>query len=353
MDQKTSPFSQRWNFVVIGAGMAGAFIAGRLQAEGKSVLIIDKARGSGGRVSSKRLKAGEIAFGVDLGCQFFEVSHSSFEDYLSSREDVVIESSKAIVRGRNSLLTRGALGSASTLFGARVLSASRNENLWTVELDVASENKTLEADHLILATPPIQAAEILGRDHRLYSSMSQSRHHAQWVSVFAFDKRVLDAQTVKTLGKIGSIQSDDIGLVSVESRKPDRNIDASLLVMTLHSSESWAARNLNVSASDVETVLLESLADVVDLDSVVLRNALEKAHVHRWLYARPNISNRLMGHFFDDASIKLSACGDYFSVESEYGVESAFLSANALLRTILTSIEGVLSNNESESLLTS
>ncbi|WP_156502245.1 efflux RND transporter permease subunit, partial [Oleiphilus sp. HI0067] len=90
MDQKTSPFSQRWDFAVIGAGMAGAFIAGRLQAEGKSVLIIDKARGSGGRVSSKRLKAGEIAFGVDLGCQFFEVSHSYFEAYLSSREDVVL-----------------------------------------------------------------------------------------------------------------------------------------------------------------------------------------------------------------------------------------------------------------------
>ncbi len=60
--------------VIIGAGLAGLTAATRLQAAGQTVRIIDKGRGVGGRLATRRIGAATL----DHGAQFFTVRGDDF-----------------------------------------------------------------------------------------------------------------------------------------------------------------------------------------------------------------------------------------------------------------------------------
>lgn len=60
--------------LVIGAGMAGLMAAGELQRAGRRVLVVDKGRGVGGRVASRRIEA--VTF--DHGAQFITTRDPRF-----------------------------------------------------------------------------------------------------------------------------------------------------------------------------------------------------------------------------------------------------------------------------------
>ncbi|MCU0270559.1 MAG: FAD-dependent oxidoreductase [Acidimicrobiales bacterium] len=60
--------------VVIGAGLAGLFAARDLAAAGAAVTVVDKGRGVGGRVATRRLGPATI----DHGAQFFTARSASF-----------------------------------------------------------------------------------------------------------------------------------------------------------------------------------------------------------------------------------------------------------------------------------
>ncbi len=60
--------------LVIGAGLAGLSAAHALRAAGHAVIVVDKGRGAGGRLATRRM--GDAAF--DTGAQFFTVRDPAF-----------------------------------------------------------------------------------------------------------------------------------------------------------------------------------------------------------------------------------------------------------------------------------
>jgi len=65
----------RYETIVIGAGVAGLSAASELHRQGKSVLVIDKGRGVGGRMATRRV--GSLR--MDHGAQFITIRDSRFE----------------------------------------------------------------------------------------------------------------------------------------------------------------------------------------------------------------------------------------------------------------------------------
>lgn len=57
-----------WDVVVVGAGLSGLTVAGDLRTAGYQVLVLDKSRGVGGRVATRRI-GGQS---VDHGCRFLQ-----------------------------------------------------------------------------------------------------------------------------------------------------------------------------------------------------------------------------------------------------------------------------------------
>ncbi|MBM3847668.1 MAG: FAD-binding protein [Verrucomicrobia bacterium] len=63
-----------WDVIVIGAGLSGLLAAARLQSGGARVLVLDKGRGMGGRLATRR--TGPAVF--DHGAQFFTARDPEF-----------------------------------------------------------------------------------------------------------------------------------------------------------------------------------------------------------------------------------------------------------------------------------
>jgi predicted NAD/FAD-dependent oxidoreductase len=69
--------------VVAGAGVAGLGAGRRLQDEGHSVVLLDKGRGPGGRISTRR--RGDVSF--DHGAQYFTARNEGFRRQVSAWVD--------------------------------------------------------------------------------------------------------------------------------------------------------------------------------------------------------------------------------------------------------------------------
>ncbi|MBC7927970.1 MAG: NAD(P)-binding protein, partial [Bryobacteraceae bacterium] len=74
--------SETQSCLIVGAGMAGLTAAGALRARGWAVVLLDKGRGAGGRMATRRI--GES--GLDHGAQFFTVLDARFRDAVNRWE---------------------------------------------------------------------------------------------------------------------------------------------------------------------------------------------------------------------------------------------------------------------------
>ena len=71
---KTSQSSREHDVVVIGAGIAGLMASSHLSKAGYRVAVLEKARGVGGRMATRRI--GEAV--CDHGAQYFSVKGRAF-----------------------------------------------------------------------------------------------------------------------------------------------------------------------------------------------------------------------------------------------------------------------------------
>lgn len=76
---KENTMKKQPHIAIIGAGMTGASAAHCLMAQGVNVSVFDKAKGVGGRMSSKRTAYGSI----DFGAQYFTVRDPEFAQQVS------------------------------------------------------------------------------------------------------------------------------------------------------------------------------------------------------------------------------------------------------------------------------
>lgn len=77
------------DILIIGAGISGLVCATELQRAGLNVCLVDKGRGVGGRMATRRMGGGRL----DHGAQFFTVRDARFRAYVEEwlEADVVRE----------------------------------------------------------------------------------------------------------------------------------------------------------------------------------------------------------------------------------------------------------------------
>ncbi len=74
----------RTEVLVVGAGVAGLLAARELAAAGRRVTVVDKGRGLGGRLATRRIPAGEgVDARLDHGAQFFTVRADRFRSLVA------------------------------------------------------------------------------------------------------------------------------------------------------------------------------------------------------------------------------------------------------------------------------
>jgi renalase len=323
------------DFAVIGAGVAGLTAANKISGEGHNVAVFEKARGTGGRLSSKRVTGDNGEFmAFDLGCVSLTGESEAFFHQLEDWHlKGVVEPwcldyqnlTHYVAVPRNSALTRYLSKDLECHFSTRVSSIRRVNNIWHLYI-LEDENEKLlaMATNVIIAAPPVQAFDLLPSDSYLRNELEKVKMGAQWVMGLEIDNALSGSHPIQYP------QSDIIYSISQESRKPGRRDgdshnenDLGPIILQIQASSDWTLNHLDLTKEQVVAALSAELEHCIQQPLKVIN-----AYAHRWLYSCVSQGiNTREGYLWDEEGLGL--IGDYLN-NSSYGVESAWLSGKQL-----------------------
>ncbi|MEM7587267.1 MAG: FAD-dependent oxidoreductase, partial [Acidobacteriota bacterium] len=259
---------------VIGAGLSGLFAARTLADHGLEVQVFDKARGPGGRMSTRR--ALDLRF--DHGAQYFTVRDPRFERYVNSWiEDGVIarwDGRIAVVEGGHiepkadgpdrfvgvpgmNAACRHLASDVNVAYGRRVETVERQDGGWRLIDDQGRELGDFSA--VIVSAPPAQAAPLLAGAPQLSKAADGVAMQPSWAVMTTFDQPL-------ELPFDGAFVNDSpLSWVARNSSKPDRPESDSWV---LHASPAWSTQHLELEAEDVAGRLLEAFFEATGREPV-------------------------------------------------------------------------------------
>lgn len=271
--------------LVVGAGIAGLLCAHRLQERGLRVVVLDKARGVGGRMSSRRIGGGR----ADHGAQFFTVQDDGFRPFVQSwlaaglirewfRHSEVDYDPEGFPRyvGTEGMSTvpKYLARSLEVRCGERVEALEHKDAGWTVTTGTGVQYAAAE---LVLTAPLPQAAELLaaagvnwatGR----YAQLAEVRYQRALAGII-----VLDGES--QVPAPGFVRFRDGRLTWIADNR-QKGISPNVTTLTLHTSNDFA--NAYWEASDSLRSAL-----MVEAAQPFLGARVREVTVHRWGYTLP------------------------------------------------------------------
>ncbi len=284
---------------IVGAGMAGLACASRLSGPGISVALFDKARGPGGRMSTRRIDTplGQASF--DHGAQYFTARGASFRAQVDQwAMDGVVAPWPAAgprvwvgVPGMNAPV-RALAADLSVTWYCPIEALERDGPAWRLR---SPQGPGDLFDAVVVAVPAEQAAALLeGHDSLLASTAATSSTMPCWTVMAAFDRRLDIA--VDVLRDQGAL-----GWAARNGSKPGRG---PIETWVLQGSPDWSRDHLEDPPEAIGAALLDALG-VAAGGPVPAPIALQ---AHRWRFARS--SGGADGALWSPASA-LGCCGDW------------------------------------------
>jgi predicted NAD/FAD-dependent oxidoreductase len=320
---------------VVGAGPSGLTCARAVSDHGSKVRVFDKARGPGGRMSTRRI--GDWQF--DHGAQYFTVRDPRFSGSVDGwLQDGIV----APWNGRIAVLDRGSVTvkegdsterfvavpgmnaicrhlavDVDVVYGTRIDSLERQANRWRLVSSEGVEIGSLDA--VVVSAPAPQTAALLASIAPDLGGRAAAVEMAPCWAVMAAFARPLDLEFDGAF-----VHGSPLGWVARNASKPGRP-DGETWV--LHGSPEWSREHLELEAEEAATRLFAAFRDAAD----DLLEAPAHLEAHRWRFALP-VNVVPDGCLFDPA-LGLAACGDWCGGPR---VEGAFLSGRAAARRILS-----------------
>lgn len=307
--------------VVIGAGMSGLACSERLVAAGHEVRLFDKARGPGGRMSTRRieLEPGTIAF--DHGAQYFTARRPDFVAQVAAwaEQGVVARWPEA---GADAWVGLPAMNAPvahlarqlAVAFSSHVMSLSRDAAGWHVTVQDGDRHGPFDA--AIVALPAEQAAAFLGAHDLAMASLAMAvRSQPCWTMLAAFDGPLpIRADVIRRSGVLA--------WATRNGTKPGRAPGEAWVVQ---AEGTWSTAHLEHPAEDVARTMLKALTEV---SGDARLPAVRHVSAHRWRYAM--VRSAEQGALWNN-TLRLGACGDWLLGPR---VELAWQSGRQLAHTI-------------------
>jgi len=308
------------NIAVIGAGMAGLTAATALKAAGYGVTVFDKARGPGGRMSTRRqaTATGEISF--DHGAPAFTAEDADFQAQVESWILAGLvqpwraggEGLYVGVPGMNAPL-KAMAAELDCRWSVTVSGLTAGANGW--RLAGAEEGGPFDA--VILAIPAEQACGLLdGLDRGLADRARASVSTPCWSLMLAFDGPVETAGAV-VAGQGGAAWAGR------QTSKPGRSGPEAWVVQ---ASPDWSSVHLELTPDEAAALMLDQFQAAVGAPLP----GVDSSVAHRWRYARAGTLEGPAAAWLPDLS--LGVCGDWLGGAS---VEGAWRSGVAVTRLLI------------------
>jgi len=305
---------------IVGAGMAGLACAEGLTRRGHDVVLFDKGRGPGGRMSTRRIatSAGEAFY--DHGAQYFTVRDAAFGQRVEAwiSQGVVAPWPSAGtdafvgVPAMNSAVRQMAVGLSvhRTALVTRIESLGRG---WRLILD---RGEAIEVDIAVVATPAEQASALLASIAPHLAARARATPSAPcWTAMLAFPEPVAVAQNCwRGVGAIG--------WAARNNSKPGRVGPESWVVQ---ASPDWSRAHLEADPDWVADTLKGALSNLL---GAVLPPVAGQCS-QRWRFARSGAEG---SEAIFDRDRRVGICGDWLIGPR---VEAAWLSGAKLAEQII------------------
>lgn len=319
------PTGRARTVAVLGAGIAGAAAARVLADAGHQVCVLEKSRGPGGRMATRR----EQGLAFDHGAQFLTVRDRRFAAQVRHwREAGLVvpwhPRSTAPDRGRERLLAvpgmnalaRHLMADIELRTGTRVASAVREPDGW--RLDDDHGDVLARADALVVTAPAPQAADLLRTPApTLAAALDDVAYDPCWAALLALDR------PVPGLDCLHGGPDQPLAFASAMASRPGRAPEPAWVV---HAGAGWSRRHLDASPAQV----LPDLVDAFCAASGLPAGAIVSAQCHRWRHAL--CTAPLARPALHDAGLDLAVAGDGLLGGR---VESAWLSGVAAAASLV------------------
>lgn len=328
-----------WDVVIVGAGWAGLAAAEAMQATGRRVLVLEKARGPGGRSATRR--HGDWSF--DHGAQYFTAYTEEFQFFVQqwSKQGLVSTWAEPIhVYGRRPTdlsrvekegsLTRwvGVPGNNAVLkaladqrvvrYQHKLTSLERTHEGWCLHVEAEDQAQSLHTRDLILTAPAAQSAELLGKAHPLYETLSAHPMTPTLALMIGFD------QPLSLNVSAAFVNEGPLSWFCRQSTKPGRQGEAWVLHATPEWSQTWLDRPQDEAASELYLAWCELLGVTEPQPTYI--------QMHRWRYAQS--AAPLDRGFLADQVSRVWIAGDWCNGNR---VEGAWLSGRAVAQALTKS----------------
>lgn len=314
------------DIAIIGAGMAGLTAALRAREAGWTPTVIDKSRGPGGRLASKRTQQGDS---VDMGAQFFTVRNPRFrallEDYAGRDAfglwdatlwhengqgwvDSFHQAPRYVGTPRMTAITRALSNHLALQTETRSTAVVPAPGGWWLETNQGQQGPF---ERVIITIPPEQARDLLPQSVTAPLQLETFRMLPCWSVALRFEAALSPGFDGMQLAH------ECLGWVARNTSKPERG-DAEWWV--LHANSTWSETHRDADAAEVAAAMTTALRQRFNIRQVATDHL-----VHRWLYARPEAGPT--PGFLSTAENSLGLCGDWLAGGR---VEGAFESADGL-----------------------
>lgn len=304
------------DILVIGGGMAGLSAAQALAAAGRSVTVLDKGRGPGGRMATRRVESQGETLRFDHGAQYFTARDPAFRAVVAAWERDGIAASWPAAGEEAWVGTPGmnacvkAMAEALDVrWGVRAERLTRSAGLW----QVIAAGQVFTASTLIVAVPAEQAAVLLADIAPPFAALAAGVASAPcWAVMASFAERLPLADTFRS-------DTAPVSWAARNSAKPGRGGSETWVI---HASPARSRKLIDLPKDEVARTILADFFAATGTASTLPQHL----DAHRWLYAQPEARKGGEGAHFD-AALGLGVAGDWLQSPR---IEGAWLSGRAL-----------------------
>jgi predicted NAD/FAD-dependent oxidoreductase len=275
--------------IVVGAGISGLLAADALQREGWDVTVLEKSRGVGGRMATRRIGRGTF----DHGAQFFTVRGDRFAGLVDGwlAADAAAEWTRGFADAKGwpnedgHPRYRGASGMTSVPEHiAREIDVRTGEGVVRVDArgdgwEVASESGSrFDASALVLALPVPQALQIASSgDYRLQESARRRLEAVSYDPCLALMVSLDGPTSVPEPGGM-QIKGEPLDWICDNQRKGISEVPA----ITIHAGPGWSRSHFEVEEAEIMKQLIPLAGDRLGTD---LASSVVESSLARWRYS--------------------------------------------------------------------
>ncbi len=276
------------SILILGAGLSGLTAARQLAKDGYEVTVVDKGRGIGGRMATRRFAGGVF----DHGAQFFTVRSDELRAELEEwqRENVANHWFDGYPtpdnRKPNDRHPRFCGASGMTAIGkhlaqgvdvrlnTEIAALTRTEGRWTAQ---TAGGESFNGEKLLLTAPVPQSLALLSTSGAILPSDVRTQLETlSYEPCFALLVQLEEASAIPGPG-LFYVEGEPIYWISDNSQKRISPIEGSV---TIHSSSSFAKQHYNDDEATVAGLLLDAAKDWLGSEP-------KSWQLRRWRYSKP------------------------------------------------------------------